>query len=189
MSITSRGSGDMEEENPYKRITRSCSRSPDLSATSRRSGDMEEEDPNRRMARSRSRSSGLSDRSAKSNDWNFRIPESPSSGGILRRSKDAEDKSTITNLEGITRNKEEAFHKNIRSSEAGVSGCDDLSGPYKRNVSYMVWRMHKDDSNTTGLKGNLMKGDNTNHEIKLLIRCKADAQEVRKYPHYLSLLV
>ncbi|KAJ9575755.1 hypothetical protein L9F63_007401, partial [Diploptera punctata] len=49
--------------------------------------------------------------------------------------------------------------------------------PMRSNVSYRLWKMYKDNYNKDEQKGDFLKGDHTNREIKLIVRCKTDGYE------------
>jgi hypothetical protein len=46
------------------------------------------------------------------------------------------------------------------------------------NVSYKLWKLSKDEGHTDDWKEGFLKGDHSNREIKVLVRCKVDGCEV-----------
>lgn len=48
------------------------------------------------------------------------------------------------------------------------------------NVSYKLWKLSKDESHTDDRKEGFLKGDYSNREIKVLVRCKVDGCEIKE---------
>jgi hypothetical protein len=46
------------------------------------------------------------------------------------------------------------------------------------NVSYRLWKLRKDEGHADDWKEGFLKGDHSNREIKVLVRCKVDGCEV-----------
>jgi hypothetical protein len=46
------------------------------------------------------------------------------------------------------------------------------------NMSYRLWKLSKEDGHLDDRKEGFLKGDCTNHEIKVLVRCKVDGHKV-----------
>jgi hypothetical protein len=46
------------------------------------------------------------------------------------------------------------------------------------NMSYRLWKLSKDEGHLDDRKEGFLKGDFTNHEIKVLVRCKVDGHKV-----------
>jgi hypothetical protein len=64
-------------------------------------------------------------------------------------------------------------HQEKKSKEAALilstPGC---------NVSYRLWKLSKDEGHLNDQKEGFLKGDCSNREIKVLVRCKVDGYEV-----------
>lgn len=70
----------------------------------------------------------------------------------------------------------DADKKEKQDKEASLTGFTP-PGPWF-NVSYKLWKLSKDEGHTGDRKEGFLKGDYSNREIKVLVRCKMDGCEV-----------
>ncbi|XP_023703080.1 little elongation complex subunit 2 isoform X2 [Cryptotermes secundus] len=71
----------------------------------------------------------------------------------------------------------DADKKEKQKKEAGLTGFTPPGPGF--NVSYKVWKLSKDEGHTGDWKEGFLKGDNSNREIKVLVRCKVDGCEIK----------
>jgi hypothetical protein len=64
--------------------------------------------------------------------------------------------------------------KEGKMKDAGLIG----SSPPGCNISYRLWKLSKAEGHPNDRKEGFVKGDSTNHEIKVLVRCKVDGHKV-----------
>lgn len=69
-----------------------------------------------------------------------------------------------------------ADKKKKQTKEACLTGFTPPGPGF--NVSYKLWKLSKDEGHTGGRKEGFLKGDYSNREIKVMVRCKVDGCEV-----------
>jgi hypothetical protein len=98
----------------------------------------------------------------------------PCSDGTNRMSED-----TVVPASGVSvRRQSECSAANAHERERQTGDVGLTAAGAGSNVSYKLWKLTKDKDHTNDSREVLLKGDHSNREVKVLVRCKVDGSEV-----------